>query len=86
MSKVTAKWVPQQLKEDKNASRETIAKHFLVWNCIVTEDEMSVYYAEPATKAQPKQWKRAGSPPLKKYSCLHLLARLFQFLFGIHVE
>ena len=28
---------------------------------------MWVHYAESETKAQSKQWKRAGSPPLKKF-------------------
>ena len=28
---------------------------------------MSVHYAEPETKAKAKQWKRAGSSPLKKF-------------------
>ena len=58
------------------AVRVTIAKaHFgrfnhdehKVLNCFVTGDEMSIYYAEPETKAQAKQWKRPGSSPPKKF-------------------
>ena len=37
-------------------------------NCIVTRDGMWVHYAEPETKAQSRQWIRAGSPPPKKLS------------------
>ena len=36
--------------------------------CIATGDEMWVHYAEPETKAQSKQWKRAGFPPPKSPS------------------
>ena len=36
-------------------------------NYVVTEDEMWVHYTEPETKAQSKQWKRAGSTPSKKF-------------------
>ena len=35
-------------------------------NTIVTRDEIWVHYTVPETKAQSKQWKRAGSPPPKK--------------------
>jgi hypothetical protein len=38
-------------------------KEFL--NRSYTGDEMWVHYSEPETKAQSKQWKRAGSPPPK---------------------
>ena len=40
---------------------------------------------EPETKAQSKQWKRAGSPP-KKVKRLNLLARLWWLLFRNRVE
>jgi hypothetical protein len=36
-------------------------------NRIITGDEMWVHYSELETKAQSKQWKRAGSPPPKKF-------------------
>ena len=38
-----------------------------ILNCSVTDDEMCVQYAEAETNGQPKQWKQAGSPPLKKF-------------------
>ena len=77
MSKVSARWVSKQLTEDQKASRLTIAKEHLghlnqdeciFFNCIVTGDEMWLHYADPETKAQSKQWKKAGSPPPKKLS------------------
>jgi histone-lysine N-methyltransferase SETMAR len=36
-------------------------------NRIITGNEMWVHYSEPETKAQSKQWKRAGSQPPKKF-------------------
>ena len=66
----------KQLTEDLKAPRVTIAKEHLghfnhdenkFLKCIVTGDEMWVHYAEPETKAQLKQWKRAVSPPPKKF-------------------
>ena len=36
-------------------------------NSILTGDEMWVHHAEPKTRAQSKLWKRAGSPPHKKF-------------------
>jgi hypothetical protein len=36
-------------------------------NRIITADKMWVHYSEPETKAQSKQWKRAGSPPPKTF-------------------
>ena len=35
--------------------------------CIVTGDEMRVHSTKPETKAQSKWWKRASSPPPKKF-------------------
>ena len=76
MSKVSAKLAPKQLTEDQKTSWETIAKVHLgcynhdgnkFLNCIVTADEMWVHYTEPETKAQSKQWKKAGSPHPKKF-------------------
>ena len=29
---------------------------------------MTVHYAEPEQRAQSKQWKRAGSPSIKKFN------------------
>ena len=76
MRKVSARWVPKQLTEDQKTSRLTIAKehwgHFNhdennFFNCIVTGDEMWDHYAEPETKTQSKQWKRAGYSPPKTF-------------------
>ena len=46
-----------RLKNDEN--------NFL--NCIVTGDEVLIHYTKPKTKAQSKQWNRAGFPPPKKF-------------------
>ena len=55
MSKVSARWVTEQLKKDQKASRVTVAKEHLgsfnrnenkFWNCIVAWDEMWVHYAD----------------------------------------
>ena len=35
--------------------------------CVVTGDEMWVHSTEPETRAQSKRWKRASSPPPKKF-------------------
>ena len=60
----------------RKSIRVTIAKEHLrrfnhdenkCLNCIVTKDEMWVHYGEPETKAQSKQWKRAGFPALKRF-------------------
>jgi histone-lysine N-methyltransferase SETMAR len=76
MSKVSARWVPRQLSADQKATRVTNAKEHLsrfnrerdkFLNRIITGDEMWVHYSEPETKAQSKQWKRAGSLPPKKF-------------------
>ena len=73
---VSARWVPKQLTEDEQASRVTLAKEHLgrlnydenkFLNFIVTGDEMLVHYFHLKIKAHSKQWKRAGSPPLKKF-------------------
>ena len=77
LSKVSARWVLKQLTEDQKTPRVTIGKEHLghfkhdenkLLNFIVTGDEMCVHYAEPETKAQPKQWKQAGSPSPKKFN------------------
>jgi hypothetical protein len=76
MSKVSAKWMPRQASADQKAIRVTNAKKHLsrfnregdmFLNRIITGDEMWVHYSEPETKAQSKQWKRAGSPPPKNF-------------------
>ena len=76
MSKVSARWVPRQLSADQKATRVINAKEHLsrfnregdkFLNRIITGDEMWVDFSEPETKAQSKQWKRAGSPPPKKF-------------------
>ena len=79
-------------KEDQKASKVTIAKEHLgrfnhdenkLLNCFVTGDEMWVHCAEPETKAQSKQWKRAGSQPPKKiklFSCQTVDLRLLDII------
>ena len=62
MSKVSARWVPKQLKqltEDKKKNK------FL--NCIVTGDEMWVHYAEPKNKSSVKAVETSWFPTPKKF-------------------
>lgn len=74
MHKLSAKWVPKLLSSDQKkerveASKATLdhfetTKDFLAR--LVTLDETWLYFYDPETKEQSKEWRHSGSPRPKK--------------------
>ena len=75
MRKLTARWVPKSLSDEKMATRASVCsawlKRFRSKNDfllrLVTVDETWVHYYEPENKAQSRQWVGPGSPRPKKF-------------------
>ena len=75
MRKLTARWVPKSLSDEKMATRASVCSallkrfrskdDFLLH--LVTVDETWVHYNEPENKAQSLQWVGPGSPRPKKF-------------------
>ena len=75
MSRVSACWVPQLLKNHEMEGRVMDSKTFLRWfenegdaflNGIITTDETWLFYYDPETKQQSSQWKSSNSHPPKE--------------------
>jgi histone-lysine N-methyltransferase SETMAR len=71
MTKVSARWVPRILSADQRHVRVTCAQELLhlsategpnFFSRIVTGDESWVYYYDPKSAAETKEWKRPESP------------------------
>ena len=76
MSKVSARWVPRNLNmQDRQQRVESSQELLEVYNAnpenfhtrLVTGDETWLHHWDPDTKKESMQWKRPGSPPLKKF-------------------
>ena len=75
MRKLTARWVPKSLSDEKMATRAPLCSallkrfrskdDFLLH--LVTVDEIWVHYYEPENKAQSRQWVGPRSPRPKKF-------------------
>ena len=59
MTKVSARWVPKQLREDKGiqSDHNLLTMKKIVFELYCHGDEMWAHYAEPETKAHSEQWK-----------------------------
>ena len=75
MSKVSARWVPRNLKmQDRQQRVESSQELLEVYNAnpedfntrLVTEDETWLHHWDLDTQKESMQWKRLGSPPPKK--------------------
>lgn len=75
MSKVSARWVPRLLKDNKKDCRVRCSQAFLsrfdaegdeFLDRIITTDETWLHHFDPETKAMSSVWKTPRTPPIKK--------------------
>ena len=76
MSKVSARWVPRNLRtQDRHHRTESCRELLDLYNedeagflsRLVTGDETWIHHWDPETKLESMQWKHPGSPPPKKF-------------------
>ena len=76
MSKVSARWVPRNLKMQDHQQRVESSQELLeVYNAnpedfhtrLVTGNETWLHHWDPDTKKESMQWKHPGSPTPKKF-------------------
>ena len=75
LSKVCARWVPQELTEERKRKRLDVCSRHLAryregdnfLQQTVTGDETWVHHYEPESKQQSMQWKHPSSPVAKKF-------------------
>ena len=89
--KVSARRVPEQLKELHEEKRLEICKRFLD-SCgaegdhflerIVTENETWIHHFESESKCQSMEWKHAHSPAKRKFKTHPTAGKLMLTLFG----
>ena len=85
MRKLTARWVPESLRDEKMATRASVCsvllKRFRTEDdfllCLVTVDETWVHYYEPENKAQSRQW----SPRPKKFKAQRSAGKVIATVF-----
>jgi len=89
MRRVSAKFVPRLLTEDKKENRVEISQELLAsangnenfLKNIITGDETSVYGYDVETKMQSSQWKGKGSPRPKKARVSRLQMKVLLVVF-----
>ena len=90
LSKLSARWVPRQLRPEHKSQRIECALNLLNHlnddpeNCfrrLVTGDETWIYQYDPETKIQSKKWLPCGTAGPRKFRAERTVAKVLATIF-----